>query len=189
MKTRTLALAWSLGLLVACSGLEVEESAHRYKAGELKKLEPSAQGQTKTDLLAKEAEFDRVYGALPASGSPREKALSTLNTDMQKAIDDLTTKVEADKKSQSNAAISAIAGHWKGSGMDITISPDGSVDYTRVKDGTTKTFGGKIQKIDEASFTAGALGIDTTFKIDKRPTSAGGKTVMTIDGAEVTRVE
>jgi hypothetical protein len=174
-------------VLVACSGLEVEESAHRYKAGELKKLEPSAQGQTKVELLSKEAEFDKLYGSLPAEKSPREKALSALNNDMQKSIDDLGARIERDQKTGRDAAIAAIAGHWKGNGMDITVGRDGAVEYKREKDGTTKSFGGKIQKIDDGSFNVGALGIETTFKIDKRPTTVGTKTLMTIDGAEVTR--
>lgn len=175
--------------LVACSGLEVEESAHRYKSGELKKLEATAQGQTKADLLAKEADFDKVYAALPADKSSREKALSQLNTDMQKSIDDLTARASRDAKGVNDAAIAAIAGHWKGNGLDITIGKDGAVDYTRVQGGTTKSFGGKIQKIDDSSFTAGALGIETTFKVDKRPAKTGAQTTMTIDGAEVTRVD
>lgn len=51
------------------------------------------------------------------------------------------------------------------------------------------SFTGKVTKMNADSFEAGALGLCTTFKIDKRPYDEGGKKMMVVDGTPLTRVE
>lgn len=123
----------------------------------------------------------------------RSGELGKLCQELKGALDTYESKVEAEAKNAGTAdmakGIAELAGKWKGEGMDMTVGKDGSFAYEKKSANSSKSFTGKIAKMGPSSFEAGALGFNTTFKIDKHPYDDGGKTKMVIDGTTLTRVD
>lgn len=75
-----------------------------------------------------------------------------------------------------------------GSPIELTITPDGSVDYKRLEGGIKRSVTAPIRAFRRDGFEVGALGLNTTFRIDRPPHEENGVWKMTIDGVELTRV-
>jgi hypothetical protein len=81
----------------------------------------------------------------------------------------------------------SFVGHWVSVNMQLTITPDGSVDYKRLEGGSKRSITGTIHSFRRDGFDVSVLGIKTTFRIDRPPHDEGGARKMTIDGVELTR--
>jgi hypothetical protein len=179
---------------VACgSPIEQQESSYSDRQNKLDALVAKADGPTKIELTTKKADIAKRYAALPADKSARSEGLGKLNQELRAALDTYEPKVEAESKNASSAAftkgLAELAGTWKGVGMEMTIAHDGGFNYEKKSGGTSKSLTGKVTKVSGDSFEAGALGLSTTFKIDKRPYDEGGKKMMVVDGTPLTRVD
>jgi hypothetical protein len=83
----------------------------------------------------------------------------------------------------------AYAGHWRGGGIDLVIGADGGVSYDRVKGASHVEIDGPIMGFDGDDFVVGVMVVKTTFDVTAPPHEEGGAWKMTVDGAELTRVE
>ena len=177
---------------VACgSAIEQQESSYKDRVTKLEALSAKADAPTKAEIETKKADIQKRYAALPADKSARSEPLGKLCQELKADIDLYEPKVEAASKSAEGAdlakGIAELAGHWTGGGIDLTIGADGSLKYEKKSANSSKSFSGKIKSVRANEFEAGALGINTTFKIDKRPYDEGGKKRMVIDGTPLTR--
>ena len=195
MKKQTLVLACTalLGGCL-CSGLKQQEMTYKSRIEELDKLELRADGDLKREIADRKAAFEAEYARLPLDES-RGDGLGRVCQESRAYIEEATKKVEAQEKAKADAEAARIAeyrkdfiGEWKGVGMDLTITSDGSVAYKRVKGGGTSAVNGPIKEFTKMEFKVSVLGIGSTFKIDKPPVQAAdGAWKMTIDGCELTK--
>lgn len=79
-------------------------------------------------------------------------------------------------------------GQWKGLGMDLTITPDGGVDYKRVSGSGSASVTAPLQSFDGDDFVVGIWIFTTRFKVDKPPYQDAGRWKMIVEGVELTRV-
>lgn len=79
-------------------------------------------------------------------------------------------------------------GQWKGLGMDLTITPDGGVDYKRVGGSGSVSVTAPLQSFDGDNFIVGVWMFTTRFKVDKPPYQQDGQWKMIVEGVELTRV-
>lgn len=85
--------------------------------------------------------------------------------------------------------LETLVGSWEGAAMRLHIDADGTLNYRRGDPGSsTKMSGARVANITPASFDAGFLGINTTFRIDAPAQIVDGKVVMTVDGVVLTKV-
>ena len=82
----------------------------------------------------------------------------------------------------------SLVGTWRGGGISLVIDAGGAVQDKKESGAGSKSLTAKITQIDGSSFETGALGITTTFKIDKWPTQSEGQWRMSVDGVEVLRM-
>ena len=78
-------------------------------------------------------------------------------------------------------------GVWKSPAMELYIGKDGSVKYERIQSGLTTKVSGPIQKFEGDNFVVGALGMNTTFNVSKKPSEENGLWKMTVDGEELVK--
>lgn len=78
-------------------------------------------------------------------------------------------------------------GNWEGTGMWLTITADGGMDYKRVRGGGTTSVNAPITRWGDDEIEAGVLMMTTKFKINKPPKKRKGKWTMTVDGVKLTR--
>jgi hypothetical protein len=78
-------------------------------------------------------------------------------------------------------------GNWEGTGMWLTITADGGLDYKRVKGSGTTSVNAPITRWGDDEIEAGVLFMTTKFKIDKPPKKRKGKWTMKVDGVKLTR--
>lgn len=79
------------------------------------------------------------------------------------------------------------AGRWQGVGMDLTITPDGGVDYKRVGGSGSVSVTAPIQKFEGDDFIVGIWFMTTRFKVDRPPFQDNGVWKMVVEGVELTR--
>jgi hypothetical protein len=80
------------------------------------------------------------------------------------------------------------AGHWRGGGVELTITQDGGVSYSRIKGAGHVEISGPIKGFDGDDFVVGVMVVKTTFDVTAPPHEEGGAWKMTVDGVQVTRV-
>jgi hypothetical protein len=73
--------------------------------------------------------------------------------------------------------------------MDLTIDNHGQVAYTRTKGAGSKSVNAPVTSFKGSKMEVGALGFNTTFKIDKFPYEEDGVTKMKVDGVVLTLKE
>lgn len=84
---------------------------------------------------------------------------------------------------------SAYVGEWRGLGMGLLITRDGSVAYKRIKGGVTRSVNGPLRRFEGDDFIVGLPFLSTRFVVSKPPFQDGGKWKMVVDDVELTRVE
>jgi hypothetical protein len=83
-------------------------------------------------------------------------------------------------------------GRWRSAGTELTISPDGTVEYRHLETvgDTTRSdaLSGPIDSFDGASFAVGMLGKTRRFDVTEPPRPADdGRMAMTVDGERLMR--
>jgi hypothetical protein len=71
--------------------------------------------------------------------------------------------------------------------LTLTITQGGHVDYERVTGRMRKSISAPIRRFEGDDIVVGALGISTTFRVERRPLQDGGEWKMVVDGAELVR--
>ncbi|MEO5672761.1 MAG: hypothetical protein ABIR26_18895 [Ramlibacter sp.] len=84
---------------------------------------------------------------------------------------------------------SAYIGEWQQEAMYLLITADGSVNYKRLRGGSTTTIEGPLRAFDGNNFDVGIGPMSTTFVVSKPPYQADGKWKMVVDGVELTRID
>jgi hypothetical protein len=79
------------------------------------------------------------------------------------------------------------AGEWKSKEMYLLILPDGSVEYERLKGGSTTTVTGPIKEFKGNNFVVGFAFIKTTFVVSKPPYQENGVWKMIVDGVVLSK--
>ena len=79
-------------------------------------------------------------------------------------------------------------GAWQGPGMILVITAGGRVEYKRVKGAVTKSLSAPLKSFAGADFVVGALGIATTFHVQRPPYRDGEDWKMVVDSVELVRV-
>lgn len=186
------ALFAALTFTACCkTGIEGQESSYEYRKGELAELENEATGGTKDDIRKRREDIEKRYASLPTDEAGRGEGLGKLNKELSAANSEFEKRVEAERDAKENASraamIKELEGTWTGGGVTLSIDGGGSVSYEKKSGNSSKSFNGSISKADESSFEAGALGMTTKFKIDKRPYDDGGARKMVVDGTELVR--
>mgnify|MGYP005755442271 FL=1 len=81
------------------------------------------------------------------------------------------------------------AGHWRGEGILLVISPDGHADYEQVRDGMRTSLEGPVHGFDGKGFSIGLGPLSARFEVQEPPHLANGRWRMTVEGHELVRVE
>jgi len=79
-------------------------------------------------------------------------------------------------------------GEWRGLGMRLTITTDGSVDYQRKKGGGSTSINAPLQGFEGDNFIVGVGVFDTTFVVNRPPWQERDQWKMVVDGVELTRI-
>ena len=82
---------------------------------------------------------------------------------------------------------SAYVGDWRGTGMELSIYQDGSVEYTRVQGGARKSINMPLKEFQGDNFVVGVGPLSTTFSVSAPPHQVGVDWKMTVDGVELTK--
>lgn len=82
----------------------------------------------------------------------------------------------------------AYVGEWQGTGMELSIEPDGSVYYKRVQAGTSRSLDLPLKEFQGHNFVVGVGPLTTTFEVSSPPHQDGEQWKMTVDGVELTRL-
>lgn len=195
---RPLAACLVMILLAGCCSLDMREETYQGRLKSLDGLAAQAPAAEADAIRARKKEFEAKYAGLPKTEEGKD-ALGTLNQEMQAYIQQVTPGVEAHQAATAGAAAAVEAafiaeyrkgfvGHWKGDGMDLLIAPDGTIQYERLKGGSSrKLTGATISAFRRDAFDAKLLMMSTTFKIDRPPYQEGGRWHVVIDGAHMLR--
>ena len=84
---------------------------------------------------------------------------------------------------------SAYVGEWRAPQMAMRITQDGHVNYERHEGATSTSVSGPLQEFVGDSFKVGVGPITTTFKVTAPPHVDDGKTVMTVDGVQLQKIQ
>ena len=84
---------------------------------------------------------------------------------------------------------SSYVGEWRSKEMYLLILQDGSVDYKRLKKGSTVSVTGPIQEFQGDNFVVGFSFVNTVFEVSKTPYQENGEWKMVVDGVELTKTE
>ncbi len=173
------------------SGAEQQERGYKYKLENLDELIARAEGDLKDEIEKEKAQFIEAYKALPPPDQKKKRGeeIGKLHQDMRPKIAAFEAKIEKAEQDMKYKLIRQHAGRWVGGGVDLTIAYTGQVEYKRVTGSSSKSLNGSISRFTKTEFDVKILGISTTFKIDEPPHQEGEDLKMTVDGAELTRVE
>ena len=83
----------------------------------------------------------------------------------------------------------AYVGDWRGTGMELSIDQDGSVEYTRVQGGGRKSINMPLKEFQGDNFVVGVGLLSTTFLVSPPPHKVGTDWKMTVDGVELTKLK
>jgi hypothetical protein len=79
-------------------------------------------------------------------------------------------------------------GEWRGASTNLSIKPDGTINYRRVttvgETTNTDTISGPVNQFDGASFVVGVLGQNTRFEVAAPPVDG----TMIVNGEALQRV-
>ena len=78
-------------------------------------------------------------------------------------------------------------GTWRGAGVTLVITPEGRVDYKRVRGSVTKTLSAPLRAFEGDDLVVGIPGITTIFIAERRPFQDGGDWKMLMDSVELVR--
>lgn len=78
-------------------------------------------------------------------------------------------------------------GEWQSREMYLLILQDGSVKYSRIKGGVTKTVSGPLRGFEGNNFVVGVSLIKTTFVVSEPPHLDGSQWKMTVDGVTLVK--
>ena len=81
------------------------------------------------------------------------------------------------------------AGTWHHTGMTLAITPEGGVEYERMRGGTKTTISAPIRRFEGDDLVVGLPGISTTFLVQRRPYRDGADWKMVVDGVELTKTQ
>lgn len=81
------------------------------------------------------------------------------------------------------------AGHWRGDGVLLVITPGGHADYERVREGSRTSIEGGVHGFDSRSFRIGPRPLGVRFEVQQPPRLEEGRWRMTVDGHALVRVE
>ena len=208
LKIRSVLLAFVfLGVLGAqgcCfSELELEEAGYRNNIDELDEAIEATSGDTEAALEKARKRYKKAYEELPAAESERTVALEELNKGMDAKLAEFTGDISEARRAQETKAeaerdrwLDEHAGDWRDNPnidgkytMRVHIW-NGRLEYRRAdKNGTSRNITAPITRTSPTSFSAGALGVETTFTIDSPPEEIDGVWKMTIDGKTLVRVD
>ncbi|MEL6181569.1 MAG: hypothetical protein AAFS10_21605 [Myxococcota bacterium] len=200
----TLALLCMLVLHGCCfTELELEEAAYRNNIEELDEAIVVTSKKTQTSLKRAKKRYQKRYKELPEAEGERVAALKTMNKGMDEELAGFADDISKAHHAQANKEeaervrwMEKHAGDWRDNPnidgrytMRVHIW-NGRLEYRRVgKDGTSQNVTAPITKTSPTSFSAGALGVETTLMIDTPPQKHDGVWTMTIDGKELVRVD
>jgi hypothetical protein len=80
-------------------------------------------------------------------------------------------------------------GHWSGTGVDLSITPEGMVDWEKKEGASRSSLNAPITEWTDDGFKAGVSFLTTEFHVDSPPAEVDGAWKMTIEGVEVTRAD
>jgi len=78
-------------------------------------------------------------------------------------------------------------GIWRGPNMTLEIQPGGHVEYERRRGAATTSVSAPLQSFVGDDFVVGAIGITTTFHVQRRPYLDGMIWKIMVDSVELTR--
>jgi hypothetical protein len=81
----------------------------------------------------------------------------------------------------------AYAGEWRGTGVTLSISREGSLFFEKVAGGSRYKIKGPIQGFKGDNISVGVLFITSTIDVSQPPIETNGVWTMTVEGVEVTR--
>jgi len=81
------------------------------------------------------------------------------------------------------------AGEWRGPGMLLVISPEGTVQYERKDGNSSTTINAPITEFDGNDFLVGVGGLTTRFVVPVPPHESANGWEMTVDGVDLKRVD
>jgi hypothetical protein len=81
------------------------------------------------------------------------------------------------------------AGYWKGTDMELLITPGGRIKYQRRNGTAVTSIEGPITEFEGNDFEVGIAGLTTKFVVSVPPHEVGGQRVMTVDGVELICIE
>lgn len=81
------------------------------------------------------------------------------------------------------------AGHWRGDGVLLVITPGGHADYERVSGGSRISIEGAVHGFDGRGFRIGPRPLGARFEVQQPPRLENGRWRMTVDGHPLVRVE
>lgn len=79
-------------------------------------------------------------------------------------------------------------GEWRGPGIYLVITSDGSVGYERHHKGAKTEINAPLQEFDGNDFIVGLGFFNTRFEVTKPPYQDDGIWRMTVDGVELQRM-
>lgn len=82
----------------------------------------------------------------------------------------------------------AYVGEWRGEGMALLITRDGSVAYNRLRKGAKTSINAPLKGFHGDDFEVGVGPMTTMFKVSAPPHEVDGRWRMTVDGVELTRL-
>jgi len=89
------------------------------------------------------------------------------------------TPVPEDKKTY--------VGEWRSPSTYLLITPDGRVEYKRVRGATSKSINAPLKTFLGQDFVVGVGPLSTTFKVSKPPYQDSARWKMVVDGVELTK--
>jgi hypothetical protein len=82
---------------------------------------------------------------------------------------------------------SSYAGQWSGQQVQLLITQDGRVEYSKVDANSDNSIKAPIKEFAGANFVVGVGPMATTFVVSVPPHQDGDTWKMTVDGIELTR--
>lgn len=78
-------------------------------------------------------------------------------------------------------------GTWRAPDMTLEITAGGHVEYERRRGAATTSVSAPLRSFAGDDFVVGAMGITTTFRVQRRPHLDGTQWKMMVDSVELTR--
>jgi hypothetical protein len=79
----------------------------------------------------------------------------------------------------------AYAGHWSGPSVELLITEDGRVDYSRVNGARSTSVKAPVKEFAGDNMVVGVGPMSTTFVVSAPPHQVGDAWKMTVDGVEL----